>query len=271
MQGVGGTVDDEVIERDDRYGYKFLDTEMDEFPATAVDEPIPANRTGKEVEIVISSRLAAVVMSGLVIFGALVAGILLGLYFQDKRTMEQAVVPVLAPQPQVPVVESSRDLPASVWNEPGLIRVGEPAPDFSLKDLDGKLIRLSDFRGKAVLVNFWATWCPPCRFEMPTLQRVYEKHRPHDFVVLAVDTGERSSGESMRIAAKGFASSLNLTFPIVLDEGDQVANLYNLRAYPTSFFVDREGKLTDVRRGAFVNEKDIERYLAKLLPEGSIQ
>jgi len=262
-------VDDEVTARDDRYGHEFVKTEVP--PATGVEMPNSAERTGKEVEIVISSRLAAVLMSGLVIFGALMAGILLGLYLQDKRTVEQAVAPVLAPQPQLPVVESNRELPASVGNEPGPIRVGELAPDFSLKDLDGNLVRLTDFRGKAVLVNFWATWCPPCRFEMPTLQRVYEKHRLHDFVVLAVDTGERSSGESMRVAARAFASAFNLTFPIVLDEGDQVANLYNLRAYPTSFFVDREGKLTDIRRGAFINEKDIDRYLARLLPEDSIR
>ncbi len=264
-------MDEEVIKRDERDGEVDGDVEMAAPLVTPEDAPSAAGWNRREVEIVVSSRLAGVVLTVMVIFIALVAGVLLGLYTRGPQDVEQPAG-LAVPRPVAsPVVGPGSYSLAGVRVELGQVRVGEPAPDFTLKDLDGKDVRLSDFRGKAVLVNFWATWCPPCRFEMPALQRIYDRHKQHDFVVLGVDTGERTRGEAMRIAARNYADSLRLSFPIILDDGDQVANLYGLRAYPTTYFVDREGKLSDVRRGAFINEKDIERYLAKILPEGSIQ
>lgn len=264
-------MDDEVIEPGKRDG------DIDEGAATVVPMTTPAvaladaERTHREIEIVLSPQLVSAVVAALAILGALAAGIWLGLYLTGRsREVQPPASAALSPV-SVSVDASVPDSSVSARVETGSVRVGELAPDFTLKNLEGQPVRLSDFRGKGVLINFWATWCPPCRFEMPMLQRIYDKHKPHDFVLLAVDTGERVQGEAMITNAKNYAKAINLSFPIVLDEGDQVANLYSLRAYPTSYFVDREGKVTDIRRGAFINEKDVERYLAKILPEGSLQ
>jgi len=91
------------------------------------------------------------------------------------------------------------------------VEVGRTAPDFELTTLDGKTVRLSDFRGKGVLINFWASWCKPCRDEMPAIQRVYERHRDKGLEVLAVNIAETE------VTVDGFVRHLDLTFPILLD------------------------------------------------------
>ena len=114
--------------------------------------------------------------------------------------------------------------------------MGEPAPDFALRSLDGQTIRLSELRGRTVLVNFWATWCGPCRAEMPDLQAVYDEHK-ENLVVLAVNVEGTNLDEARRLA-RDFRDELGLTFPIVLDspDGDVFAQ-YKLRGLPDSFFV----------------------------------
>ena len=132
--------------------------------------------------------------------------------------------------------------------DPNAPQKGEPAPDFILRSLDGQTIRLSELRGRLVLLNFWATWCGPCKAEMPDLQAVYEEHKD-ELVVLAVNVEGRSLEESRRLAVD-FRDELGLTFPIVLDSpnGD-VFHQYKLKGMPDSFFVDREGILREVSYG----------------------
>lgn len=136
-------------------------------------------------------------------------------------------------------------------------QVGEPAPDFTLRTLDGKKVSLRDFRGNTVLINFWATWCPPCRVEMPAIQAVYEEKKGQGFVVLAVNLQEESA-----VAAR-FAEEFRLTFPILLDERGQVAALYQLRGLPTSYFVDGAGVVRALRVGD-MNRSFIEARLKDL-------
>ncbi len=122
-------------------------------------------------------------------------------------------------------------------------RAGSRAPDFSLTSLDGEMVRLSDLRGRPVLLNFWATWCGPCRVEMPHIQERYERHSP-DLLVLAIDMDE-----SAEIVAP-FVSELGLSFPILLDPGGKVnGELYNVRGYPSSYFIDSEGVIRVVQIG----------------------
>ncbi|MCI0484688.1 MAG: redoxin domain-containing protein, partial [candidate division NC10 bacterium] len=102
--------------------------------------------------------------------------------------------------------------------------VGHPAPDFTLPTLGGKSVRLADFRGKkAVFINFWATWCAPCRLEMPTMEKAYQKYKGNGLEILAisVDAGPKS-------AVKNFMDELGLTFPALLDPKMQVLHLYRL-------------------------------------------
>ena len=96
---------------------------------------------------------------------------------------------------------------------------GHPAPDFTLKDIEGQTVNLSDFRGQPVIINFWATWCGPCRVEMPHLQAAYEAHQADGLVVLGVNLTERDSPQMV----PGFLEEFGLTFPVVLDESGSVA------------------------------------------------
>lgn len=123
-------------------------------------------------------------------------------------------------------------------------RVGFPAPDFTLANLDGKPTKLSDFRGQAVFLNFFATWCSPCRAEMPDILATYEENKAKGALVLAIDLQEDAP------TVRNYADSLGLTFPIVLDRSGQVAALYRLTALPTSYFIDKDGVVRDMQIGA---------------------
>ncbi|MBF0193074.1 MAG: TlpA family protein disulfide reductase [Magnetococcales bacterium] len=111
------------------------------------------------------------------------------------------------------------------------------APDLMLTDIDGKHHDITNYRGKVVLVNFWATWCPPCRSEMPSMQRVWDKFKDKGFVILAVDVGEKADD------IIPFAMEYDLEFPIVLDNNDKTARAWKVRGMPTSFLVDKQGNI----------------------------
>ncbi|SDJ34130.1 redoxin domain-containing protein [Salimicrobium halophilum] len=122
---------------------------------------------------------------------------------------------------------------------------GEQAPDFTLQTLGGEEVSLSDYRGTPVIINFWATWCPPCRAEMPDMEEMYQKE--DDLKILAVNMTET---ESSRNAVSQFVGEFNLSFPILLDRNTDVSGLYEVGPVPTSVFVDREGKVQSVILGA---------------------
>ena len=134
--------------------------------------------------------------------------------------------------------------------------VGEPAPDCLLETEDGT-IRLSDFRGQTVIVNFWASWCAPCRFEMPELQALYEERLPDgDLTIIAIDF----SASDTREAALDFANEIGITFPVAFDTPDSdVAARYGVRGLPATFFVDGEGIVRAMNLGPVFGD---------ILPEG---
>ncbi|GAG94570.1 unnamed protein product, partial [marine sediment metagenome] len=127
-------------------------------------------------------------------------------------------------------------------------------------NLEGQPISLSDFRGKPVLVNFWAVRCPPCRFEMPFIQAIFEESSDTELVVLAVDIGEAPS------TVKDFIQSGNFSFPVLLDTGQDVALEYNIRAIPTTFLIDKDGIIQVIKVGAFPSMLEIKRSLSKIIP-----
>ena len=118
-----------------------------------------------------------------------------------------------------------------------------PAPDFTLTDLNGKSVHLADLRGQVVLVNVWATWCPPCRAEMPMIQAAYAQYGAQGFTVLAVNQRE----DQQKVAA--YMQENDLSFPALLDLDANVGALYQARALPSSFFIDKAGVIRGVYRG----------------------
>jgi len=137
-------------------------------------------------------------------------------------------------------------------------RTGNLAPDFQLASLEGQTVSLSDFRGNPVLLNFWASWCGPCKSEMPYIQRMHEEWSGKGLVILAIDIGESSAtvGE--------FVEKYALSFMVLLDTDQEVALKYNVRSIPTTFFIDKNGKIQDIKIGAFSSKAEIERRLEKI-------
>jgi len=119
------------------------------------------------------------------------------------------------------------------------------APDFTLLTLDGRPAQLREFRGKLVLLNFWATWCAPCLHEMPSMERLYQTFKQTDFVLLAVSMDRQGEG-----VARPFVDNLKLTFPILLDNTLEVSRQYSVRGLPTSYLIDPDGLLIGVVIGA---------------------
>ncbi|HFD78779.1 MAG TPA: TlpA family protein disulfide reductase [Gammaproteobacteria bacterium] len=113
------------------------------------------------------------------------------------------------------------------------------APDFRLKDMDGEEHALSDYRGKVVMLNFWATWCPPCRREMPSMEAVYQSFKGQDFVVLAVNEWE---SEDHVFAFMG-QLPVDPSFPILFDTDSKVAPLFGVKGLPTTVLIDRRGRI----------------------------
>jgi len=119
-------------------------------------------------------------------------------------------------------------------------RLGQPLADFTLPDLQGRLVQLSALRGKAVFINVWATWCPPCIEEMPTMQRLYERLHSRGLEVLAISIDALGA----QVVAP-FMQQYQLTFPALLDPQDRIPHLYHIKGVPESFIVDKRGLLVD--------------------------
>lgn len=117
-------------------------------------------------------------------------------------------------------------------------RVGTTAPNFRLWDLDGKPISLSEYQGSVVLVNFWATWCGPCRVEMPAMERLYREFNSKGFEILAISTDQQGVA-----VTRPFKESLGLSFPILHDSDYRVGIAYGARTLPITFLVDRQGMI----------------------------
>ena len=142
-------------------------------------------------------------------------------------------------------------------------REGFLAPDITLDSLSGDPISLSDMRGKAVVLNLWASWCPPCRAEMPAIQRVYQENHERGLEVLAVNM----TAQDNLAAVEKFVQEFNLTFPILLDTSGEVGNTYLMRALPTTFFIDHEGVIQRVIVGGPMSEVTLQSTVEQLLED----
>jgi len=135
------------------------------------------------------------------------------------------------------------------------------APDFELQTTTGETVKLSNLHGQAVLVNLWATWCPPCRAEMPAIESIYEEYKDRGLVVLAVNMTYQDTFANI----DPFIEEYNLSFPVLLDLSNAVGSAYQLRSLPSSYFIDREGIISEVVIGGPMAEALLRTRVEQIL------
>ncbi|MGM0402014.1 MAG: redoxin domain-containing protein [Chloroflexota bacterium] len=136
---------------------------------------------------------------------------------------------------------------------------GNPAFDFTLQTLEGEEVSLSDFRGQAVMLNFWASWCGPCRIEIPHMIELYKETHDQDFEIVAVNLRENTD------RVEDFVQRFDIPFPVLLDEKGRIGAAYHVQGIPTSIFIDEEGVIRHVHVGA-LTEDALQHYVDDLLP-----
>jgi len=139
-------------------------------------------------------------------------------------------------------------------------QVGDMAVDFQFLDMDGGPTSLSELRGSPVVVNFWASWCGPCAFEMPHLQGIYDDYTADGLKVLAVNIGEDEEAVARFMVAGGYS------MPVLLDSGGEVARQYSIISLPTTLFIDKDGIIQGKKIGAFIYREQLETELARIMP-----
>lgn len=161
----------------------------------------------------------------------------------------------------VTLVTGARQAPAPQDLGGSSALVGQPAPDFTLVSLDNRKISLSQFRGRPVLINFWASWCIPCREEMPELVKVYESRKDEGFMILGVNL---TSSDTLP-EVQAFVKEFHISFPVLLDKDGTVAGrLYPLPGIPTSIFIDRDGNVARVQIGK-MSRQQIDEFTADIM------
>jgi peroxiredoxin len=143
---------------------------------------------------------------------------------------------------------------------PSIATIGKPAPDFTLQNLDGESVSLSDLRGNPVMINFWNTGCPPCRNEMPYLQEVYDENRDTGLVLLTINIGQSAS------TVNDFLEENKLALPVLLDSDGAVTQRYGMPGIPTTFFIDSGGILRVKVIGGFPTKEAIDTRLSEIMP-----
>ncbi len=190
----------------------------------------------------------------------------IAVYTTGKFNSKQDIVVNPPAQEQQTAQGSSTPTPTPAQSGDGSETEGQQQPartnlmkdyDFKLEDLNGNMVSLSDYKGKKVFLNFWATWCPPCKAEMPDIEKLYQETKDSDLVILAVNVGEDKNTVQKFIKDNGY------NFPILLDVKGEVSQKYQVTGIPTSYFVDTEGYLDDGATGAIPFES-MKKFVADL-------
>jgi cytochrome c biogenesis protein CcmG, thiol:disulfide interchange protein DsbE len=164
--------------------------------------------------------------------------------------------------PSIPGLNTAQTNSNSPSGRPAIAKTGDLAPEISGKSMTGDQIVLSQMEGHPVLVNFWATWCGPCRAEFPALERSYKKNKDQGFIVLGVNSGDDNSDDGVMT----FIRNSVVSFPIVRDPGDRLGRSYRINGLPTSFFVDKKGVIRDIVVGGPMSDEFIAKEYALISP-----
>ncbi len=208
-----------------------------------------------------SRRNPIYIFMGFFLFGAALAILIFG---RDLFSSRQSGGPVIVGGSTTTVLDQVSELPqlandgtAKEEKSNGPVDVGDKAINFTLDDLDGNPVTLADFIGQPVIINFWATWCAPCRIEMPELQRAYEKYQDQRLVILALNQDEPAE-----VARAFFFDEMRLSFTPLLDQDSSVSSQYgSFGILPSTFFVDPDGIVSAIHRGPLTLGQ-IDNYLA---------
>ncbi|PLT29339.1 redoxin domain-containing protein [Peribacillus deserti] len=168
-----------------------------------------------------------------------------------KKVLSAIVLLLMISVAIVHAMDNKKEEAASA---PGL-ETGNKAPGFKLTTIDGKSVKLSDYRGKKIMLNFWATWCPPCKKEIPEMEE-YSKQMGKDQIILAVNMDPQAD-------VKGFAAKMGMTFPILLDTDNEVNTTYKIISIPTTYFIDSKGIISSKILGA-MTKKDMADNMNKM-------
>lgn len=177
----------------------------------------------------------------------------------NARYVESLGQPDLTPEKQAETLFATADIQYCVDGKGQRpVQVGREAPDFELVGPDGRPGKLSDYRGQGVMLNFWATWCQPCKIEMPHLARSHEAFKDK-LTVLAISSEEQAA------TVQSFLVASPLPFPVLLDERGDVSRQYRVRGLPTTYFIGPDGVVLEAKRGAFATPMDLQPYVDRLL------
>ncbi|MEI4789052.1 thiol-disulfide oxidoreductase ResA [Bacillus sp. FJAT-53060] len=146
-------------------------------------------------------------------------------------------------------------------DEMNVLAIGDEAPNFKLTDLNGQTHMLSDYKEKAVMLNFWGTWCGPCAREMPAIEKQYQlyKDKDKDFEIISINLAQS------KLEVENFTNKYNLTFPVTIDKTNSVSNAYNVVQLPATIFIDKEGKINKIVKGE-LDESSISKFIENILP-----
>lgn len=147
----------------------------------------------------------------------------------------------------------------SLFASTPVLKAGDTPPSFKLADLDGNVHESAQYKGKPLILNFWGTFCPPCRNEMPALQNVYDKWKDKGVQLVGINLSED------KLSVQSFIRQVNVNFPTLLDRGRQTEKKFGLKQYPTTFFIRADGTIQEVLIGGPMTEEQIESQIAMLL------
>lgn len=203
------------------------------------------NRQGRKPVPTTPDRRPLLVAGGFVALGLAAALFLFGGSLNDRSATE----------PGLQSIPEFSETTAGSAARPGFVEVGQRVPTFQLASLSGETVDLADYEGRPMLLNFWATWCPPCRMEMPHLERASRDYADAGLVVVGVNQQESTR------QVTSFVEEMGLSFPMLVDPDGRVGSSYGASSLPMSVFVDAEGRVTAVHRGG-LTQAQIDDYLS---------
>lgn len=220
----------------------------------------PTNSENNHKAGTLNGRNPLLIVGGFIILGLALSLLIFGgsLFGGSETAVADPNGSILQQIP--PLAANDETNPVQLPSSGGPLEVGALAYDFALDDVAGNPIRLSELTGSPVIVNFWATWCAPCRIEMPELEAAYQAYRDEGLVILALD--QQEAGEDVA----NFFEELGLNFTAVLDSEGTVSAQYGVASIlPTTFFINGAGEITAIHRGPMV-QSQIDGYLAETIP-----